>query len=74
MRTKAIHELVSDIPKEERRLTDFREIPCKDMDLDCFASDGRPPFRSYKRCYEYAPELGRCIFYEWESRESPGRE
>ena len=71
MRTKAIHGLVSDFQKEERRLTDFKEIPCKDMDIDCFALDGRPPFGSYKRCYEYAPELGKCIFYEWESRESP---
>ncbi|MGB7060998.1 MAG: hypothetical protein WBF13_01430 [Candidatus Zixiibacteriota bacterium] len=71
MRTKSIHELVPDLPKEERRLTDFREIPCKDMDSDCFALDGRAPFGSYRRCYEYAPELGRCIFYEWERSELP---
>ncbi len=65
MKTKWIDKLVSEIPKEERTLTDFKEIPCKDMDLDCFALDGKVPFGSYKRCYEYAPELGRCIFYEW---------
>ena len=65
MRTKGIHELVSDLPKEERRLTDFKEMPCKDMDLDCLALDGRPP---------YAPELGRCIFYEWERSRLPGNE
>jgi hypothetical protein len=66
MRVKDILELVYDLPKEERRLTDFKEIPCRDMDLDCLASDGRPPFGSYRRCYEYAPELGKCIFFEWE--------
>ena len=70
MKAKGIEGLVSDLPKEERRLTDFKEIPCKDMDLDCLALDGRTPFGSYKRCYEYAPELGRCIFYEWERNRS----
>jgi hypothetical protein len=70
MRAKGIHESVSDLLVEERILTDFKEIPCKDMDLDCLALDGRTPFGSYKRCYEYAPELGRCIFYEWERNRS----
>jgi hypothetical protein len=74
MRSKWIGKFVSDIPKEERRLGHFKEIPCKDMDLDCFALDGKPPFGSYKRCYEYAPELGRCIFYEWIRNESPSDE
>ena len=74
MRTKGIHELVSDLPKEERKLTDFKEIPCKDMDLDCLALDGRTPFGSYKRCYEYAPELGRCIFHEWQKEGSIAKE
>jgi hypothetical protein len=41
---------------------DRREIPCRDMDLDCFAFDGIVPFGDYARCQAYAPELGRCIF------------
>jgi hypothetical protein len=66
MKNKSIFKFLEEIPREERRLDDFREIPCKDMDLDCLASDGKIPFGSYKRCYEYAPELGKCIFYDWE--------
>jgi hypothetical protein len=41
---------------------DQREIPCRDLDLDCFAFDGVVPFGDYRRCQAYAPELGRCIF------------
>ena len=41
---------------------DRREIPCRDMDLDCFAFDGVVPFGDYAHCQAYAPELGRCIF------------
>jgi hypothetical protein len=41
---------------------DQREIPCRDMDLDCFAFDSVIPFGDYARCQAYAPELGRCIF------------
>ena len=41
---------------------DRREIPCRDLDLDCFAFDGVIPFGGYSRCQAYAPELGRCIF------------
>jgi hypothetical protein len=41
---------------------DRREIPCRDLDLDCFALDGLVPFNDYGRCQAYAPELGRCIF------------
>lgn len=48
--------------QEERMLDDYREIPCKDFDLDCLALDGKVPFDDYRRCYYYAPELGRCIF------------
>lgn len=62
-------KLTLDLAKEERNLMNFKEIPCKDMDLDCFALDGRIPFGSYKRCYGYAPELGKCIFYDWEKDE-----
>ncbi len=41
---------------------DQREVPCRDMDFDCFAFDGVIPFGDYARCEAYAPELGRCIF------------
>jgi hypothetical protein len=68
MQTKQFNQLISEIPVEERKLEDFREIPCKDMDLDCFAQDGIIPFGSYRCCYEYAPELGKCIFYEWKKK------
>jgi hypothetical protein len=70
MKAKWIKKLVLDLPGEERKLASFKEIPCKDMDLDCFALDGKIPFGSYKRCYEYAPELGKCIFYEWEKEKA----
>ena len=52
------------ISHEERRIDDFREIPCKDMDYDCLAFDGKIPFGNYHRCYDYAPERGKCIFCE----------
>jgi len=41
---------------------DRREIPCKDLDLDCFAFDGVIPFGDYRKCHTYDPEAGRCIF------------
>ena len=41
---------------------DRREVPCKDLDLDCFAFDGVVPFGDYRRCHAYDPETGRCIF------------
>jgi hypothetical protein len=41
---------------------DHREVPCRDMDLDCFAFDRIVPFGDYRHCQAYAPELGRCIF------------
>lgn len=62
----------TDIPKEERRLGNFKEIPCKDMDLDCLALDGKIPFGNYQKCYEYAPELGKCMFHEWGEESSKG--
>jgi hypothetical protein len=68
MKNKLINQLITEIPKEERELKDFREIPCRDMDLDCFAQDGIIPFGSYRCCYDYAPELGKCIFYEWNKK------
>lgn len=59
------NKLLSVISFEERRIDDFREIPCKDMDYDCLAFDGKVPFGNYQRCYKYAPERGTCIFCEW---------
>lgn len=41
---------------------DRREVPCKDLDLDCFAFDGIVPFGDYRRCHAYDPQSGRCIF------------
>jgi hypothetical protein len=73
MKAKWINKLARDLPREERKLVNFKEIPCKDMDIDCFALDGRIPFGSYKRCYEYAPELGKCIFYDWQ-KEKPSED
>ncbi len=72
MKAKLLRKFLSDTPQEERQLDRFREIPCKDMDLDCLALDGKIPFGSYKRCYEYAPELGKCIFYEWQEERLTG--
>ena len=43
---------------EAKRFVDPRELPCRDMDLDCLT--GEKPFGSYCRCYAYAPELGKC--------------
>jgi hypothetical protein len=45
-------------PVDVKKLADPRELPCRDMDLDCLT--GEKPFGSYGRCYAYAPELGRC--------------
>jgi hypothetical protein len=65
MREDTLNKLLGVISFEERVIKDYKEIPCKDMDLDCFAFDGKIPFGSYEKCYNYAPELGRCIFCEW---------
>jgi len=70
MKNKSLFKFLEETPREERSLSDCKEIPCKDMDFDCFALDGKIPFGSYKRCYEYAPELGKCIFYDWEKNRS----
>jgi hypothetical protein len=74
MKIKSLPKLITEVAREERNLTRFKEIPCKDMDLDCFALDGKVPFGSYKRCYEYAPELGRCKFCEWQKEGSHGEQ
>ena len=40
-----------------------RELPCKDLDLDCLPdADGAVPFGSYNRCYAYDTEQGNCPF------------
>ena len=42
---------------------DKREIPCKDMDIDCLPDeDGIVPFGSYINCFLYEPEKGGCPF------------
>ena len=40
-----------------------RELPCKDMDLDCLPDTGGDvPFGSYVKCYLYDPDKGSCPF------------
>jgi len=46
----------------EARRTDRRELPCCDLDDDCYALDGRIPFGSYARCHAYDPSTGKCPF------------
>ncbi|RKY83299.1 hypothetical protein DRQ09_10255 [candidate division KSB1 bacterium] len=42
---------------------DRRELPCKDLDLDCLPDkDGTVPFGSYHKCYLYDPDKGSCPF------------
>ena len=65
MRRDILEKLIQMIPREERRIDYYKEIPCKDFDYDCFGFDGRIPFGNYERCYNYAPEMGKCIFCEW---------
>jgi len=65
MREQSLNKFLGIVSVEERVIKDYKEIPCKDMDVDCFAFDGKVPFGNYEKCYKYAPELGRCIFCEW---------
>jgi hypothetical protein len=47
----------------EAKWIDKREIPCRDMDIDCLPDEsGCPPFGSYSRCFLYEPEKGSCPF------------
>ncbi len=46
---------------------DYRELPCRDFDLDCYGFDGIIPFGDYRRCEAYARERGRCIFLSRDS-------
>jgi len=59
--------MIKDIDKNkiviEYKLEDKKEIPCKDMDLDCLPDDnGFPPFGSYIKCYLYDSDKGSCPF------------
>jgi len=40
-----------------------KEIPCKDMDLDCLPDErGEVPFGNYEKCYLYDQNKGICPF------------
>ncbi len=54
----------------EEKEEDFRELPCRDFDMDCYAFDSVVPFGSYKKCQAYMPGMGRCLFL----RDKPGSE
>lgn len=42
---------------------DKKEIPCKDMDIDCLPDGkGSLSFGSYVKCYLYDPDKGNCPF------------
>jgi len=47
---------------QDQNEDDYRELPCRDFDLDCYAFDGVIPFGGYRRCQSYMPEMGKCIF------------
>ncbi len=56
--------LIIELMREERRQDDidYRELPCRDFDWDCLATDGVIPFGSYIRCQNYDPARGKCLF------------
>lgn len=59
--------MIKDIDKNkiviEYKLEDKKEIPCKDMDLDCLPDDnGFTPFGGYIKCYLYDSDKGSCPF------------
>ena len=42
---------------------DKKEIPCKDMDIDCLPDNqGHIPFGNYLKCFLYEPDKGSCPF------------
>lgn len=44
-----------------------KEIPCKDMDLDCLPDrHNNVPFGNYKKCFAYDPLQGTCPFLPME--------
>ncbi len=48
---------------------DYRELPCRDFDLDCYGFDGVIPFGNYGKCQAYMPEMGKCIFISHEKKD-----
>ncbi len=48
--------------REERSEENYRELPCRDFDWDCLATDGVIPFGDYIKCQNYDPERGKCLF------------
>ena len=59
--------MIKDIYKNkivlEYKWEDKKEIPCKDMDIDCLPdSEGFVPFGCYMKCYLYDPDKGSCPF------------
>ena len=56
-------EILKRKDKIEYRREDKRELPCKDLDLDCLpGKDGIIPFGSYTKCYLYDSKKGSCPF------------
>ncbi|MBD3218011.1 MAG: hypothetical protein GF310_07005 [candidate division Zixibacteria bacterium] len=51
-----------ELTKEERREEQNRELPCRDFDWDCLATDGLIPFGDYRKCQLYDPDRGKCLF------------
>ena len=47
---------------QDQKEEDYRELPCRDFDLDCYGFDGIIPFGDYRKCQAYMPEMGRCPF------------
>jgi hypothetical protein len=51
-----------ELTREERLEEQNRELPCRDFDWDCLATDGIVPFGDYRKCQMYDPERGKCLF------------
>jgi hypothetical protein len=56
--------LKCEVQLQDQSEEDYRELPCRDFDLDCYGFDGVIPFGNYARCQAYMPDQGRCIFIE----------
>ena len=59
--TAVLFESLRDSALELKQI-DPREKPCRDLDLDCLATDGVVPFGDYYRCHQYDPAQGKCPF------------
>jgi len=55
-------EKIIELMREERSEENYRELPCRDFDWDCLATDGIIPFGNYMRCQMYDPDRGKCLF------------